>query len=69
MTISKVYSVAMTHLCVQLKGNPQTIRVKAAAVQENLDDNELVAKDAAGKIIGKFFLHEVTGWWTEDSAN
>ena len=66
MTISRVYSVAMTRLCLQLKGNPQTVKVLAAGVEENQDDYQLLAKDSSGKVIGKFNLHEVVGWWTEE---
>lgn len=66
MIIARVYSVDMTHLCVQLKGSQQTIRLRAGSVQEDQNENALIAKDVQGKMIGKFLLHEVAGWWTED---
>ena len=64
MVMRLVYSIAMTHLFVQLKGIPTPTRVRAAEVEENTKDNVLLAKGANGKIIGKFNLSEVAGWWT-----
>jgi len=55
----------MNRLCIQLRGQQQVTRLAASGVEENDDDNQLIAKDEHGKIIGKFNLSEIAGWWTE----
>jgi hypothetical protein len=35
-------------------------------VEEDKAELELRIKDARGKMIGKFKLHEVVGWWMEE---
>jgi hypothetical protein len=53
----------MTHLCIQIKANPQVLRLKASSTDE--ESNQLVAKDDQGKVIGKFRMDEIVGWWME----
>lgn len=63
---SSVYSVSMTILCVQIKGNETAVRVKTEHVDENKENGELLAKDSHGHVIGKFKIGEIVGWWTEE---
>ena len=56
----------MTNLCVQIKGIPIAVRLKAEEVDDNRENGELLAKDARGKVIGKFKLGEIVGWWVEE---
>jgi hypothetical protein len=58
--------MAMTTLCVQIRGNETAVRIKAEQVDENRENGELLAKDAHGKLIGKFKIGEIVGWWTEE---
>jgi hypothetical protein len=57
--------VPMTTLCVQIKGTPTAVRMKAEHVDENRENGELLAKDSRGQIIGRFKPGEIVGWWME----
>jgi hypothetical protein len=54
----------MEFLCVQLRGVPNAIQVPAHSAEQNDDVGELLAKDSNGKIIGRFKMSEILGWWT-----
>lgn len=65
MMISRIYSVLMKILCVQIRGNEKTIRLSADKAEEDANTNELLAS-RGGQVIGRFNLKDVAGWWLED---
>ncbi|HEV7673875.1 MAG TPA: hypothetical protein VGQ12_05030 [Candidatus Angelobacter sp.] len=65
MIISLTYEVNMAHLNIQLTGVAYTIKIKTATVEEDASTGMLVAKDDQGKLIGKFPLKGIIGWWLE----
>jgi len=62
--VRRIYSVRMEFLYVQLRGVPNTIQVPAHSAEQVDDVAELQAKDSTGKIIGRFKMSEILGWWT-----
>lgn len=66
MILSVRYEVDMTNLCLILQGFEHQISIKAADVEEDTKDGSLIAKNSQGKIIGKFPLDKVTGWWVQE---
>jgi hypothetical protein len=65
MIISLTYEVNMVQLNIQLAGVAYTIKMKAATVEENATTATLIAKDEQGKLIGKFPMSGIVGWWLE----
>lgn len=67
----------MPKYCVKLKGTPKIIPIEAESMEEvpNLlgdlgsKSGELCAKDASGKVIAKFDLSSVAGWWPDQEKS
>ena len=53
----------MTRVNVQIRGAQNVSIVDAERVEEDTQSGKLIAKDAAGSVVGKFNLVDVVGWW------
>jgi len=64
---SHIYFLPMkTTLCVTLKGQSETVRLKAVSrVERNDYEDLLTAYDAKGDVLGRFALSEISGEWYE----
>jgi hypothetical protein len=55
----------MNTLFVMVKGNEKPVSLLADKVEEDSESGQLVAT-REGKIIGRFQLKEIAGWWLAD---
>jgi hypothetical protein len=66
MLIQRIYSVTMKTLCVNLKGNPETIKIPAERVEDDQNEYILKAFNDKNEKIASFDLNEIAGWWVAD---
>lgn len=66
MRIALVYSVAMSKINLQIKGQPAPVSISASSIEQDLNSGRMVLKDEHGKKLGEFSTAEVVGWWLSD---
>ena len=66
MIVALIYEVDMKFLKVQLHNVPNVVTVRASKVEDDKPSGQLLAKNDAGDIVGKFPINNVAGWWIED---
>jgi hypothetical protein len=59
----------MANLRIKIKGTPRIAEIDAAAVEDDKQNSELRATDAQAKVIARFDLKKVVGWWIEPPTN